>query len=144
MINFFVLFTIVISVIYINVKRKTNWWQRILQGIILLLFPLGINAVCILSKGMEHSLMVFAFIFIYIFSVKLVEDIECNSRKKSAGIIAIVVALGMVSWVNAVYANQIYMKKHLQETAAISLMTRIVNDIEGTEGYVPVLHRLHL
>ena len=135
--NIFVLFTIIISVIQINVKRKTNWWQRILQGIILLLFSLGINAVCILSKGMEHSLMVYAFIFIYIFAVKLVEDMECNIRRKSAGIIAIVVALGMVSWVNAVYSNQVYMKKHLQETAAISLMTRIVHDIEGTEGYVP-------
>lgn len=135
--NISVFFSILLSTFYLNYKNKTNWWQRLLQGIVLLLFPFGINAVCVLSKGMEHSLMVYAFIFVYILAVKLIDDMKIENRKKQYSILAIAAVLGMVSWVNTVYANQVYLKKQMQETAAISLMTRIVADIESQEGYVP-------
>lgn len=135
--NVAILAAILISTFYIHYKKKTNWWQRVLQVILLLLFPLGINAVCILSKGMEHSLMVYAFIFVYILAVKLINDMEINNKRKRHGIIAMAAVLGIVSWVNTVYSNQVYLKKQMQETAAISLMTRIVNDVESMEGYVP-------
>ena len=135
--NLLTILSIVVTIILMNYKKKTNWWQRLLQGIILLLFPLGINAVCFISKGMEHSLMVYAFIFVYILGIKLLEDLDVSPDKRKCTAIAMVAVLGCISWVNMVYANQVYLKKQMQETAAISLMTRIVNDIESVEGYVP-------
>lgn len=137
LLNLLTICSIFVTIILINCKKKTNWRQRLLQGVILLLFPLGINAVCFISKGMEHSLMVYAFIFVYILGIKLLEDLDISLNKKKYATIAMLAVLGCISWVNMVYANQVYLKKQMQETAAISLMTRIVNDIEAVEDYVP-------
>lgn len=43
----------------------------------------------------------------------------------------------IVAWSNIVYSNQVYLKKELQDRSTDSLMTRIVYEIETTEGYVP-------
>lgn len=135
--NLLVVLFIITAIFLVNHKKKTNWWQRLLQAVILLLFPLGINAVCFISKGMEHSLMVYAFVFVYILGIKLLEDLEIRPSRKKFTAIAMAAVLGCISWVNLVYANQVYLKKQMQETAAVSLMTRIVNDIETMDGYVP-------
>lgn len=130
------LLSIIAALVIINYKGKTNWWQRLLQSILLILFPFGMNAVCFLSKGMEHSLMVYAFVFVYILAIKLMEDLEIRLTGKNYCRIAMVATLGCICWINVVYANQVYLKKQMQETAAISLMTRIAEDIEEVEGYL--------
>lgn len=127
---------IMVSLVFINRRVKTTCWQRLLQGILLLLFPFGINAVCFLSKGMEHSLMVYGFIFVYILAIKLVEDLDIRFNRKKLGCIVLTAVLGGICWINVVYANQVYLKKQMQETAAISLMTRIAEDIEEVDGYL--------
>lgn len=121
----------------INVKVKTRLWQRMFQAGMLLLLPLGMNFVCILSKGMEHTLMVYAFVLLYVLAVVMAEA-GC-SPKKSLDLKRMLVWLPMlfIIWSNVVYANQVYLKKELQERAAASLMTRIVAEIERVEGYIP-------
>ena len=81
--------------------------------------------------------MVYAFVFVYILAIKLVEDMDIRLSRKKLSRIVLTAALGCICWVNAVYANQVYLKKQMQETAAISLMTRIVSDIESADGYIP-------
>lgn len=161
------------SVTAINIRAKTKLWQRLFQAGLLFLLPAGMNFVCIMSKGMEHTLMVYAFVFLYVLAVVLAEAAgsgegnhagkdgssgdedhagkagfseEANRVGKPWGLkgkcsclmrLPVWLSVLCVLWSNVVYANQAYLKKELQERAVTSLMTRIVAEIEGTEGYIP-------
>lgn len=128
--------------------------QRICGNILILflfvVYPLCCNFVCLMSKGMEHDLMTFAFICPYILAIMFDDSVaEMNSGPRintsdcsTHGIrwfirYATPILLSVIIWSNIVYANQTYYKKSLQEQSAISMMTRIVNDIEHCEGYIP-------
>ena len=134
---------LVSTLIYEGIKNKTTLWQKLFQILILAMLPLGINFVCFLSKGMEHPLMIYAFSLVYIAGIKVVEkylpqriDIVKRKAKCCVPWMMVISALVVVSWSNIVYFNQVYMKKSLQESAAQSLMSRIVHDIESMDGYV--------
>lgn len=122
---------------------KESKYQRICGNILMLLlivvFPLCCNFVCLMSKGMEHDLMTFAFICPYIFAIMVDDKAMTVTSNRMRWFInhATPILLSVIIWSNAVYANQTYYKKSLQEQSAISLMTRIVNDIERYEGYIP-------
>ncbi len=140
--NIFVLGLIVIGLVKRNRENKSVLWQRLLQGLIVLVFPLGINFVCIISKGMEHTLMIYAFGLLYVLAVKLFDGQGEHREFKKLWMfnlpwIVVLVAVMIVSWSNIVYSNQVYLKKDLQDRAMGSLMTRIVYEIESMDGYVP-------
>ena len=115
-------------------QNKTNIWQKLLQIAIILLFPLGINFVCIMSKGMVHTLMIYAFCLVYVLAIIVTE--KDNTKKLSIPWLVTLSAVMIISWSNIVYSNQVYQKKHFQEQATLSLMTRIVYEIESTDGYI--------
>jgi len=122
---------------------KMTWWQRIAQLLILLILPMGINFVCLISKGSEHTIMIYAFCLVYILAVRLVESgtpqtMDASTlRKPCIPWFAVFVSITVLTWSNIVFSNQVYLKKDLQEQAALSFMTRIVYSIESTEGYIP-------
>lgn len=132
-VNALVLCLIIAVLLWQNHKNRTAWWSRGLQALLMLLFPLGINIVYVLSKGMEHTLMIYAFQYVYILAILLMQ--YRNGKRWLP--IALAVMLGLISWSNLIFANQLYLKKALQEEAALSLMTRVVDDIEDFEGYIP-------
>lgn len=139
--NVLVAIVTIVALVIENIKNKTKWWCRFLQFFVLVIFPIGINFVCIISQGMEHTLMIYAFCLVYIFGIRAVEDEnlykkERKNRMKQIIYIAMLIMVMLVSWSNIVYANQIYIKKELQEKATHSMMTRIVYEIESIEGYV--------
>lgn len=118
----------------------------ILIALALLAFPLACNFVCVMSKGMEHSLMLFGTNMLYVFAVvmagyrkRLPDEAKGRIRlfwgRAAVGIVAFL--SGILIWEHFVYANQVYLKKSLQEKAAYSLLTRIVMDVEDTPGYIP-------
>lgn len=137
-----ILFTLY-ALIVLTIKHKTMVFNKIMQLLILLLFPMGINFVCLISKGMEHTLMIYSFCFVYILAIKAGELLFTQDDKKfiinKQNIIwpAILASVIVLTWSNIVYANQVYLKKDLQDKATHSMMTRIVYAIESTEGYVP-------
>ena len=123
---------------------------NILMIFLIVVFPLCCNFVCLMSKGMEHDLMTFAFIFPYILAIMFDDnaaELDSSPRINTSNVsthsvrrlirYATPILLSVIIWSNVVYANQTYYKKSLQEQSAISLMTRIVNDIEHHEGYIP-------
>lgn len=141
--NITVVLVIIFTLIQANRNRKTNLWQKMIQMLIVLLFPLGINFVCVISQGMEHPLMIYAFYFVYVLAIKLAEDhfSACNNTQniKKAGMpwkIALV-SLAVIFWSNMVFSNQVYLKRELQERAAQSILTRIIYRIESVEEYIP-------
>lgn len=95
-----------------------------------------------MSKGMVHTLMIYAFCLVYVLAVKAAESCipdfpEVQAAKKTGILWMIVLASVLtISWSNIVYANQVYLKKDLQAKATESLLTRIVYEIESTDGYI--------
>lgn len=116
------------------IVSSREWWRVIGQLLILLLLPLGMNFVCLMSKGMEHTLMIFAFNFLYVFGLWMMEQQTAKNRIVR---VVVVAATGCFVWINVVYANQVYLKKSLQEKAMTSMMTRIVDRMEQIENYEP-------
>lgn len=151
--NLFIVGFIMVRVFMTNQRKKIAIWNRVLQIILLVIFPFGINFVSFISKGMEHTLMIFAFSLIYILALLYYSNIfDANSAKDNqfmkekerevsiSGItkcVVFVIPFFILIWNNVVYANQVYLKKELQAEATESLMTRVVSDIEDMEAYIP-------
>lgn len=123
-----------------NDASKHQWiCGNILILLLIAVFPLCCNFVCLMSKGMEHDLMTFAYICPYIFAIMVGDKAAAASPHRMRRFIsyATPILMSVIIWSNVVYANQTYYKKSLQEQSAISLLTRVVNDIERYEGYIP-------
>lgn len=150
--NLFVLLMLLRS--FIVRVRNASALNLAVCCLLLLLFPFGINFVCFLSKNMEHSLMIYAFCLIYAAvpvlhatdtdpgrAVSPGPSADQKEKKASPGNtshirgICFLFAVSAVVWTDIVFANQLYLKRELQEEAALSLMTRIVYEIEHTPGY---------
>ncbi len=159
--NLLMIAALIVLLLRLNRKKQTAAWQKAMQCLLLMLFPLGINFVCFLSQGMEHSLMTYAFCLVPVLAVALTDRqipdpesrIEMPPEKEAAlsvsarvadhlkrctpALLLMIVILGLQTWTHMVYANQVYLQKEAQERAAQSLMSRIETDIEHTQGYIP-------
>ena len=133
--------------VFENIKRKTGVWDMVLQAVLLILYPFGINFVCFLSRGMEHPLMAYALVMIPVLEI-LCADLAVSDKDtgtKPAGLfriqkicsVVIIICISLNVWSLCVYGNQTSLKIRLQEKSADSVMTRILSRIESTEGYVP-------
>lgn len=121
-----------------NRESKSQLWHILAQLVILLLLPLGLNFVSVISKGMVHTLMIYAFGLVYILAVKVTDFSEegvVSFTKKHIPWLGIAFLIITICWSNIVYSNQVYLKKDLQNEAMQSLMTRIVYEIESFDGY---------
>ncbi|MGN0347596.1 MAG: glucosyltransferase domain-containing protein [Lachnospiraceae bacterium] len=144
--NVAVVVTILVLLLSFSRKNKCAGWQIALQLLMVLVFPLGINFVCFLSKGMEHTLMIYAFVLIYLIAIALLEERgnmvqACGMKntekcgRKTFVSILLMIPFVLVIWNYSIYANQVYLKKELIAEATTQLMNRVVDDIEDQEGY---------
>ncbi len=109
----------------------------------LLLMPLGMNIIFFISNGLEHTLMIFSFFLVYVFLCYLLEQNQVispkqTSNKKQPWSILQTIAAGCLIIIilnNISFANQLYLKKHLEFQNTLSTMTRILDRMEQTEGY---------
>jgi hypothetical protein len=131
-------FGIIVLLVY---SRKLERKSILLLAGLLALMPFGINVVCFISKGMEHDLMIYSFNLFYIFVAVLF--IEAKSLpvldKYRDALVArywLPFLIGIVLFNNLIYANQAYMKKALEYQSTLSTMSRIVDRMEETDGYV--------
>lgn len=139
-VNIFAVAVIVAGLIRINIYRKTKLSSRLMQVLLLILFPFAADFVCFLSKGTVYYLMVYAFLLLYVFAEIVIRD--NLTLKEKAGTknfkwqYLLLVPMFWLALNNIVFSNQVYLKVHMSEEAAHSIMTRIVADIEKTEGYL--------
>ena len=63
-------------------KKKTAVPNVVLLVLLLLSMPFGMNVVYFLSKGMEHSLMIYSFFFVYVFCLFV---LDYNKRLAQTG-----------------------------------------------------------
>ncbi len=114
--------------------------ERILAVVLLLLVPIAMNVAYILSGGMSHELMHFAFNLIYVFLLLLADRIEWNRRlfhirakKLSAAVIVLMTFL--ILWGNVRLANTLYLKKNMEYDANMVFFTGVVDRMQQTPGY---------
>jgi hypothetical protein len=119
---------------------KVGKKERILAIVLLLLVPIAMNVAYILSGGMSHELMHFAFNLIYVFLLLLADRMEWNRRLlrfRAKKILAAVIVLMIffVLWGNVRLANTLYLKKNMEYDANLVFFTGVVDRMEQMEGY---------
>lgn len=135
---------VIFGVILINYRKKASPAAWVLQFAALFLFPFAANFVYFLSKGMEHELMIHSFFLLWVFLLEILQE-EAEGRRQTERIMlpgkmaaaVCTVLLGILLWNNIVYGNQMYFKIDMEDRAALSLATRLLQDIEDVEGYEP-------
>jgi hypothetical protein len=121
-------------IIFQSFKNKLSKVNIILLVLLLLLLPFGYNFVYFISQGMEHDLMTYSFCVVPLFAFFL---IRCSNLKSKIIKIILYTAFLIISFNNIIYANQIYVKKNLERESTLSIVTRVIDRIEQTEGYTP-------
>ncbi len=108
---------------------------------LLLILPLGTNFAYIFSGGLVHSMMVFSFSILYAGALMCMEfPGRSEGLGKVAGTVTKVlmaIALSIIALTFIVFANQCHIRKNLEEQATLSVMTRILDRMEQTEGFEP-------
>ena len=121
-------------------NRTKGRKERILAVVLLVIVPVAMNVAYILSGGMSHELMHFAFNLIYVFFLLLAERVEWNKLvfgiriKKIAAAVIVLMTL-MILWGNVRLANTLYLKKNMEYDANMVFFTGVVDRMEMTEGY---------
>lgn len=108
---------------------------------LLALLPLGMNISYVLSGGMVHDLMRYSFWFLYLLALLLVLRLcpaGADGKNDAARLAqcAAYLLVFLVIWNNIQFANAIYLKKNLEQEAALSRMTRVADRLETLPGYV--------
>lgn len=128
--------------------------QRAMLAFLLLMLPMGMNFVAVISKGIVHMLMNYAYFFFYVLCLMALEPGEgdAGARAPAEGRVPkgrnalrgrnvlrpaalLLVALTVAG--NVGKANRMYMKRDLELSSTLSVMTRVLGEAERVEGYVP-------
>ena len=110
-------------------------------GMIVLLLafmPLGANIIYVISNGTVHILMCYSFFLFFLFPISLAERLKAERLASSRAMSAILtIAFSALYLCNITFANQLYLRRDLEMQSTLSLMSRVIDRIEQTEGYVP-------
>ena len=131
----------ILALIAILFSKETKPLQKALLALLLGLFPLGANAIYILSLGNVHDLMQYSFVFTYLLLFILLEYAVRRFSKTLFIRQAYCALVFLVLWGGVQTANVAYHKKSLIYQATYAKMTEIAHEMhmEGFDPYVPVL-----
>ena len=112
--------------------KRAGTAEKLLFLALLLLLPLGMNTAQLAFSRDVHDLMEHAFWLFYLLCLLPLFLLEVRSLQKALA--AVLALLLLYSGVQT--ANIVYTKKHLEEQACLSLMTRVMGRLETEESYV--------
>lgn len=135
--NILILTYIIAGTVISHKKNKLMGINLILNILLIAILPVGINIINIISKGMVHGLMNYSYCMVYVLAIIILNNMKNDKKIACLSSYIITLTLIAVCWVSSVYANQVYLKKQLQEEAARAEMSRIVADIEKMDDYQP-------
>ena len=124
-------FLLVVDILRSKQIPTANKVLLILLGILL---PFGANVAAFLNNGEVHLLMLYAAWLLYLLILLLCRRV---SDRKPKPLLLCSLLIGLVLFSNIRFSNQLYTRKDQERQAALSLMTRVTDRIEQTEGYVP-------
>ena len=110
--------------------------EKLLFLALVLLLPLGANLTRLLGAQV-HDLMKYAFWLLYLLPLLLAfHAAQSGTAGKAARALAALLA-ALLLWSNTQTANALYVKKDLEASATLSLMTRVLSAVEQNPDYVP-------
>lgn len=123
---------IIVRAVQIRSARKT-----IVIIVALAVMPLAINCTYFVSKGVVHTLMLEPYCFLYIAGLAAIIDLPtAKIGKKEVRFQPMVsLLLCIIVFFNAVFANDAMLKKRFIYEATDSVVTRVCDRIEMTDGY---------
>lgn len=145
--NSVVFVSILICAFYAARCKGMSVGSMALFALLLALMPLAASCVSVLGNGFRHGLTIYSFNMLYLVAAMLVTEMASLSSSQGLcgervagfkgllqGFLAI--ACLVIVGSNIIYANQVSLKKDLEFESTYSAMTRIVDTIDGTEGYI--------
>lgn len=120
------------EVIYKMIKNKLNIISKILIVILIGLLPLVMNICRVLTNGMSHTLMVFAFWLSYFFVLIILNDTKIKKLKYLNIFLILIILFG-----NIRLANTFYTTKEIATTQTENYLNRVAYSIESFENYIP-------
>ncbi len=118
---------------FFRLLRSGRLFHPILAGASFLLMPLAINLP--FFSGSSSPQFRFAYLFLPLSMILLIVKSAGLFRKQllkwCTALSVIILSFGIL-----VFANQVYLKKSLEFDSTLSAMTRVVDRVEETEGYV--------
>lgn len=135
------LFALFVVIFYRFLRKKSiNYSNKYLATVLLLCAPLVFNSSKIILAGNASDLTGYVYELVYIFFLMWLSQDEHGEKERlqteTIGFVASVLIVCVI-YNNVLLANQAYMKKDLEKTATISLVTRIIDHVETLEGYTP-------
>ena len=139
-----ILILIAAVVFFLEVKTKDTG-RIVISLFLFLLSPLAAYFIYLLY-GSSDSLINFPIVLLYSGVIMLMELAPKNIGKGLVNSFskAVVYLSCVLIFFGTVYANQLYLKKSVEEQETLSLMTRVLYHMEQTEGYVPGETRIAL
>jgi len=129
-----------LAVLEAMLSRKLRIGAKLLFAALGLLLPFGANVAYFLNRDV-HMLMLYAIWLVYLLVLLVLRWwAQAESRASRAlrlwtrNLGALLLAVILCS--NVLTANGVYMKKTLEREATLSLMTRVADQLEETEGYI--------
>ena len=109
--------------------RRPRAWKTAALRLVLLLFLSGVSAALWGARTLTLSQPLLAVFFLSLLPED--EELPRLPRRCMAGALA-ALFLGQI-----VYANQMHLMKNLEFQSTVSLMTRVLDRVERTEGFIP-------
>lgn len=125
------------SVFFAAKARKLGPVSLLTCAFLLLVLPLGINFIQFISHGISSGLTIYAYNFLYLLPVALLagaQNIRLPMRLVRAGICALLCAFFAL---NIRTSNSMSLKRDLEFSATTAAMSRLLDQAERTQGYLP-------
>lgn len=129
--------------VYVLVKRRRGALTCAAAMGLVLLLPMGMNCMYVISKGLVHDLIVYAYCLADVLAIAAAESAVGlwaqggMKRLKRHAARAFLLLFGLLFADKALYANQLYLRKDLEYNATLSVMTRVMDRLEQLDGYQP-------
>ncbi len=145
-INWMVIVLLLISIMIYIIEHRKFLGSLVVILPCFIIMPLGLNAIYIVSFGMMHQLMIFAFYIAYLLPIVFISELDtididnkCIKSSicfiKKAASTVLVLAIAIIGFHNIVYSNGAYVyKKLVYDNTALHAQT-IWKDINNVIGY---------
>lgn len=126
----------------VMVKRRLRPLEMAAALAIVLLLPLGVNCIFLIYRGGYHDLMLYSYCLVNVYAIAVTEEAISLPWPEGAGtamarrsVAVLPLLLMLILFDKTVFANQLYLKKELEIDSTLSVMTRVLDRLEQTEGY---------
>lgn len=137
--NIIFILMLVYFIIQIEKIQRITITNVVLVVLVILLMPIGMNIACLMSMGVVHDLMTYSFFLFYVFVIMLADAyVDINKIKETNNDISkilIYVCSFLLLSSNFTYSNEVYLEKNLIDKSTLSMMTRVLDRMETTNGY---------